>query len=274
MNERQHEGAPSENIHCIWMDAGVVGYKLCDSGLDCDRCAFHHVMLQHTQAANRSIGKGSDQSEHSSQDFRELPPQDSFDAVIDRLLSPIRHTEFPEDRSYSLHHLWVAENDSGEFTIGVDHVIPQLVSSIHGIVLPRRLTRLHRDMPFAWLLTSAGVLPLPAPVGGVVVNSNQELADHPEWLTGSPYDDAWIVRGTRESTENLERLLFPAEHVRQSNQLQLEAMQLWIRAHASGGQAHPQTLCDGGSFVQSLHELIGQEHYPLFLREFLSTHPR
>jgi glycine cleavage system H protein len=170
--------------------------------------------------------------------------------------------------------MWVAPHDSGEFTIGMDHVIPQLVDSIYGIVLPRRLTRLHRETPFAWLLANPGVLPLSAPLSGVIVDSNQSLSDHPEWLLGSSYDQAWIVRATCDSTETPEQLLIPAEQVTASTLGQVERMQTWIREHAIGRQAQESTLCDGGSSVRSLQELIGQKHYPHFLREFLSIRPR
>ena len=29
---------------CIWMKAGVVNFRLCDSGYDCNNCAFDKAM--------------------------------------------------------------------------------------------------------------------------------------------------------------------------------------------------------------------------------------
>ena len=34
---RRPAGAPTR---CVWMEAGVVGYKLCDREFDCDHCPF------------------------------------------------------------------------------------------------------------------------------------------------------------------------------------------------------------------------------------------
>ena len=31
-----HERVPAET--CVWMDAGVLAYKLCDRGFDCSHC--------------------------------------------------------------------------------------------------------------------------------------------------------------------------------------------------------------------------------------------
>lgn len=36
-DERRAAGSPTQ---CVWMQAGVVGYKLCDREFDCDRCPF------------------------------------------------------------------------------------------------------------------------------------------------------------------------------------------------------------------------------------------
>ena len=36
-DERRPAGSPEQ---CVWMQAGVVGYKLCDREFDCDRCPF------------------------------------------------------------------------------------------------------------------------------------------------------------------------------------------------------------------------------------------
>ena len=115
---------------------------------------------------------------------------------------------------------------------------------------------------------------MPSPLSGVIVDSNQNLTDHPEWLMGSPYDQAWIVRATCDSTESPEPFLVAAEQVRLSSQFQIEKMREWIREHALRHHAQQPTLCDGGSFVRSLQELLGQKLYPHFVREFLSIQPR
>jgi len=31
---------------CIWMDAGVVQFKLCDSNFDCQSCGFDRAMTE------------------------------------------------------------------------------------------------------------------------------------------------------------------------------------------------------------------------------------
>ena len=38
--------------YCLWMDAGVVNYKLCDRAFDCDRCPLDQAL--HRRPSERS----------------------------------------------------------------------------------------------------------------------------------------------------------------------------------------------------------------------------
>ena len=42
----------SAPTYCVWMDAGVVNYKLCDRGFDCDRCPLDQAL--HRRPSERS----------------------------------------------------------------------------------------------------------------------------------------------------------------------------------------------------------------------------
>ena len=41
-------------IRCIWMDAGVIRFKLCDSDYDCLSCQFDRAM---TESATKRQGR-------------------------------------------------------------------------------------------------------------------------------------------------------------------------------------------------------------------------
>ena len=36
---------PPGKKKCVWMEAGVVSYKLCDNNFDCSTCSYDHAML-------------------------------------------------------------------------------------------------------------------------------------------------------------------------------------------------------------------------------------
>ena len=48
-------------VRCVWMDAGVVNYKLCDRGYDCERCPLDQGL--HRRPSERSAPKKSHYSE-------------------------------------------------------------------------------------------------------------------------------------------------------------------------------------------------------------------
>ena len=45
------------------------------------------------------------------------------------------------------------------------------------------------------------------PVSGEIVQINEELYEHPEWINQSPYESGWIVKLKPSNTEEIEGLM-------------------------------------------------------------------
>ena len=45
------------------------------------------------------------------------------------------------------------------------------------------------------------------PLSGEVVEINEELFEHPEWINQSPYESGWIVKLKPSNTEEIEKLM-------------------------------------------------------------------
>ena len=43
-NTRSNLEIPKDRLQCIWMTAGIIGYKLCNAGYECERCPFDLAM--------------------------------------------------------------------------------------------------------------------------------------------------------------------------------------------------------------------------------------
>src|SRR5665647_44078 len=56
--------------HCIWMDAGVVQFKLCDSDFDCLSCQFDRAM---TESATRQIAQRQLAEKPAAQKVKTVP---------------------------------------------------------------------------------------------------------------------------------------------------------------------------------------------------------
>lgn len=46
--ERNLSEKSFEDLQCLWMKFGLIGYKLCDKNFDCDNCKFDEVMRNNT----------------------------------------------------------------------------------------------------------------------------------------------------------------------------------------------------------------------------------
>src|SRR5512138_1096596 len=60
LNQSAHAGL----IPCVWMQAGVVDYKLCDRDYDCDHCPFDEAL--HTRSNQQTFSRTRDNAESIS----------------------------------------------------------------------------------------------------------------------------------------------------------------------------------------------------------------
>jgi glycine cleavage system H protein len=152
---------------CVWMDAGVLRFKLCDRDFECHRCPLH-------AALQGGSGRTATQ------------PGDS----------PAPPREFPDDRLYAPGHTWIApvDPDHGIVRLGLDAFAASLLGA------PRRIRRLARPFhavdradPLCDLWLKEGVLPIATPIAGRVVAWNEALADSPSTLATDPYGTGWVL---------------------------------------------------------------------------------
>lgn len=176
---------------CVWMDAGLLAYRLCDREFDCEHCPLDAAMSGACQTVDRLA--------------RRLPA------------GTCPATTFPDDRHYARGHTWVKPIDEreGRVRIGIDGFAAPII---------RRPLDLHPGVGAAErragdLLGSIeieeGQVPIEAPVGGRVVLWNPAPADDPSLVARDPYGAGWLaeligVRGAAWS-----RLLDPEAARRQ-----------------------------------------------------------
>jgi glycine cleavage system H protein len=99
---------------------------------------------------------------------------------------------FPDDRMYSEHHLWI-KLERGQALIGItDHAREEL-GEIDYVELPEPDSALTKNKPFGIVETSKAVVDLISPLTGLVVKNNDILIESPETVTDDPYGDGWLV---------------------------------------------------------------------------------
>lgn len=251
------EPGRGEPRRCIWVDAGVIAYKLCNLDFRCEECAFDAVMR------------------HSVCDISIPKPAAGADAgtsspdAVDRYFAAFDPLQFPGDRMYLPGHVWVSRNDDGSYTAGIDHVAAALVGPLASIVLPQSPSTLHQTAPCCWLVHHDGTIAIPSPFESDSVWYNENLSRRPDLLAEKPYTDGWILRtfptggaaglrNQRSASENVSAVLE-----------ELRILKREIVAQLKPRPGIGSSAFDGGRPVHTAFEMIGPPAFALIARMFL-----
>jgi len=248
---------PSElnMLPCIWMEAGVIGYKLCDRDLQCDGCPFDAMMKppfpENPDAAGRAFHGGP---------AAEARVDHTPEHLVDAFFAPFTDLTFPEDRSYTAGHLWMKEEEALTVVIGMDHIAAGLIGPVTGVVLPRKESHVTRQAPCCWILHDQTALTFFSPFTGSVAAINSALNESPELVSTDPYGSGWILRIQAENSRRTIPDRSSAEH-RQSVQAELQRLREGLFSSLNRRPPIGKTLLDGGSNVDSVIALVGAKAF-------------
>ena len=99
----------------------------------------------------------------------------------------------PSDRTYTQEHEWVlAEGD--EITVGITDFASEELGDIVYLDLPEEGSTVTAGESMGSIETVKAVEEIYSPVSGEVIAVNARLADTPEIVNSSPFDDGWLVK--------------------------------------------------------------------------------
>ncbi len=123
--------------------------------------------------------------------------------------------QFPEDIYYHRGHTWVRLEQGNTMKIGLDDFTQQVMGNIEGIAIPSPGGELSQGQ-VAWRVRHGKrKLSQLAPLGGTVVEVNEELKKDPTLANRSPYEKGWILKVrtkglNKEMPELMDALQFKA----------------------------------------------------------------
>lgn len=268
MSRQYDQEARTRELRCIWMDAGVISYKLCDRNFECEGCPFDVALRkmrpdsEHGRTARTTdAGDGVNNTDEGPR--RNLPTY-----VITSCLEQADVRSLPHDRAYHSGHTWAQERQGGAVRTGLDHIGAALLGTIPGVVLPSAGSRVSAHAPFAWIVQHEGTLALHAPVSGRVSLANAALLERPQHLADDPYDLGWIAEIIPDSSQH-PPCLKSAEEIAQRYEHEIEALRLDLVKIIEETPRVGATMFDGGTHVEHLTDLIGRKAFlhmlaPLF----------
>jgi glycine cleavage system H protein len=97
----------------------------------------------------------------------------------------------PDDLRYSAEHEWIAV-DGGRARVGITDFAQDALGDVVFVQLPDVGTSVQAGATCAEVESTKSVSEIFAPVGGTIVEVNDELADAPEQVNQDPYGKGWI----------------------------------------------------------------------------------
>lgn len=112
----------------------------------------------------------------------------------------------PKELRYSEEHEWV-KVEGNLVRIGITDFAQEELGDIVFVELPEVGTELAANEPFGSVESVKTVSELYAPVSGKVVEVNEALADSPELVNESPYEEAWMIVLEASDLSEVDKLL-------------------------------------------------------------------
>lgn len=217
---------------CVWMTAGVLTFRLCDRGYDCDRCLVNQALCE-----GRSFAEGMASATVGARRLVANSPEAAFHLS--------RHG------FYDRNHTWVRVGNGGAVRVGLDDLGRRLLGRVVRVILPEPGSFVHEG-EVAWaFMGEAGEVKMLSNVTGRVLSRNEELIAHPELMRGDARKEVWLarLRPARLRT-NLERLLYGRRAAAWMHEQVAEVRDRLLEQHAVGaGMAADGGLLDPAVFT-------------------------
>ena len=118
-----------------------------------------------------------------------------------------------DDYRYTDNHEWVKVD--GDFAyIGITDFAQRELGEIVHVELPDVGDNVLAGDPLGSLEAVKTVEDLYSPITGEIDKVNTDLADAPELINNSPYEDGWLVKVRYRDKDEIEKLLTPEEYRR------------------------------------------------------------
>lgn len=264
---------PEGENHCVWMDAGLVNYKLCDRNFECETCAFDTIMKsQHHAFAERATVQSEEET------ARVLPRNVSdkiFSEVVHQLIAPLKNITLPNDRLYFANHSWMMRLSNKECKIGIDGFLAHLLKPLMGVIVINPPASLEKESPFAWVIRDDETFSLHSSVAGTVVQINSTVTAKPMLLTTDPYEQGWILtlsplQGKEEAAKCFSCNEFSYRMNKDIEKIEMLLASTFTKQRKEVGAS----LFDGGTRIETIEQFIGEKRYTQLLSRLLHPHSR
>jgi glycine cleavage system H protein len=118
---------------------------------------------------------------------------------------------YPADLRYTREHEW-ARVEGARARVGITQYAQEQLGDVVFVELPKTGARVTQMQTFGVVESVKAVSDLFAPLSGVVVETNEALAQHPERVNRDPYGDGWLIVIELSNPAEVDKLLTAAQY--------------------------------------------------------------
>ncbi len=113
---------------------------------------------------------------------------------------------FPKDLHYTESHEW-AKVDGNKATVGITDYAQHELGDIVYVELPEVGRTVKMGEVFGSIESVKAVSDLNSPLSGRIIEVNDELSSHPEYINQDPYGRGWIIRIEMAENSEIKKLM-------------------------------------------------------------------
>jgi glycine cleavage system H protein len=123
-------------------------------------------------------------------------------------------SEVPDTYHYTREHEWLKLEDDGNITIGITDHAQEALGELVFVETPELGSQFAAGDAIAVVESVKAASDIYCPVGGEVTAANESLADEPELVNSSPYENGWVFRLRPDNATALEELMNAEDYER------------------------------------------------------------
>lgn len=186
-NNNTYQIIPQNSSKCVWMEAGIVSYKICDRNFECETCPLDIGLRGEKDIYQKfpDVDKRQTRKSDCSQQQRKL----KLDSPSEWLL------KFKFDEHHFVHpgHSWIKILNKDQVKIGIDDIVAIALGYIDEVILPIPGEMIKRGVSCGQVIQFEHIFSIISPVSGQILEINEELAKFPNRLTLDPLNKGWMI---------------------------------------------------------------------------------
>jgi len=116
-------------------------------------------------------------------------------------------SEIPTELRYTKSHEWVRLEDDGTVTVGLTDHAQEALGDLVFVESPEIGTEYAAEEACCVVESVKAASDIYMPVNGEIIDANTALADEPEIINSSPYDDGWLFKVKPSDEDDIGQLM-------------------------------------------------------------------